>query len=463
MEEAEKERLIDAYRRIDQCLNGRFEKDVRLYLPMEDIEELKKIIYQGKYEKIIDKFNLKRQRYSAEVLANVIIKNAWLMKDDKAFRILRPIFEECDIDYFSAIMNDGILNHTIEMPKKFRTNIILMYLKRLDADTCKKLLAENPLFLNDMSFRSACIYPILKDKSLADRYAAFNDYVKKWPGLLEVSSDYKELFPKEQVNEEGFCHLIFENQVISDSNFELNQFWINKLNIDGLKIILSLLKDYFRDNASNQKKGKNVVSRLFVVINRDLSALPELADAFVTACTNLDKTTCNKVIQYYCEKTKSPEAKKILQQVLDRHAIHIDQRKNELQDIEGITEILNDNRYISDGLMGYLVISFYKQYQKEYLSCLSDIQSNCNNENNFNDFAYELATRRLQVFPNYMLYLLEYVVPYDEKIKNKCLQYFKDHDILREKGKLKLSKKVVQAITDFIKSNDFELFKKLTY
>lgn len=42
MEEEVKERLIDAYRRIDQCLDGRFEKDVRLYLPIEDIEELKK-------------------------------------------------------------------------------------------------------------------------------------------------------------------------------------------------------------------------------------------------------------------------------------------------------------------------------------------------------------------------------------------------------------------------------------
>lgn len=43
MEEEVKERLIDAYRRIDQCLDGRFEKDVRLYLPIEDIEELKKL------------------------------------------------------------------------------------------------------------------------------------------------------------------------------------------------------------------------------------------------------------------------------------------------------------------------------------------------------------------------------------------------------------------------------------
>lgn len=119
MEEEVKERLIDAYRRIDQCLDGRFEKDVRLYLPIEDIEELKKIIYEGKYEKVLEKFRLKKERYSADVLANILIKNAWLMKDDGKYGILHPVFKECEIAYFSAIMNDGILDHTIEMPKNF--------------------------------------------------------------------------------------------------------------------------------------------------------------------------------------------------------------------------------------------------------------------------------------------------------------------------------------------------------
>ena len=432
MEEEVKERLIDAYRRIDQCLDGRREKDVRLYLPIEDIEELKKIIYEGKYEKVLEKFRLKKERYSADVLANILIKNAWLMKDDGKYGILHPVFKECEIAYFSAIMNDGILDHTIEMPKKFRANIILLYLKRLDGSTCRKMLDENPLFLNDINFRAVCIVSILKEMALEERYRAFNNYVKKWPGLLEVTTAYKDVFPKDKINEEDFCELIFSGQIVDNQRSLLNDFWINMLTVDGLKIILTLLNNYFRSHASDSAKGKTIVSKLFPVINRDLD---KLADDFVNACTSLDHPACKTVLQEFCKRIQSPRAKDIMIQALQEQGIQIEHKENTLADADTIAEKLSGYR-ISDKLMGFLVISFSKQYKDDYEFMLSKIQTECSSDDNFNLFVYELAVRRLSSYPNYMMYLLEYIVPSDPRIKKKCLEFFEGQDILREKKKM---------------------------
>ena len=80
MDEKDVVALADAYGRINDSLNERFEQDIRLYIPMEGLENLKKMIYHGEYDKLVEKYTLKK--YSAEVLANVWIKNAWLMRKD---------------------------------------------------------------------------------------------------------------------------------------------------------------------------------------------------------------------------------------------------------------------------------------------------------------------------------------------------------------------------------------------
>ena len=61
MDRNEMEAVVGALKRINRCLDERFEKDADLYLAPEQVEEIKKLIYGGKYDKLVKECSQKKQ------------------------------------------------------------------------------------------------------------------------------------------------------------------------------------------------------------------------------------------------------------------------------------------------------------------------------------------------------------------------------------------------------------------
>lgn len=474
MDDIDMKQIVDAYMRIDKSLSGRFEKDVRLYLPMEDVEELKKFIYQAKYERILEKYRLKPNKYTAEVLANVLIKNAWLMQKDKGYKNLFQIFKQCDIYYLSNIMTDGILDNKIEMPLKFRSELISLYLQRLDSNTCEQILCQNHSFLNDSQLRASCACSALKDLPIELRYNKFNEYAHKWPNILLAKREIIELaFPKKEINDVVVCEQILKDYMVSsDERIELN-FWIEKLSTNGLRNILILLKTYFQQHSVDERRGKVIAGRIVKILQRDLN---NLIDSFADACSSLNRRVATIVAQEVHKRFASEESRRIIENALEEYHIEFEEKENNLADIDFIAEKIDDGN-ISPKLMGFLVISFDKQYRKTYEKSLREIKRKLSYNGGFDDddyydedyydedyddFVCELAIRRFPNFVPYMLYVMENIAPNDRNVRNKVLKIFEDKDILRTGRKGKLRADEYGQIAEFIKNYDFELFKRLT-
>lgn len=458
MDDITMKQIADAYNRIEQSLSGRFEKDVRLYLPMEDIEELKKLIYQGKYEKILEKYRLKKNKYTAEVLANVLIKNAWLMQGNAKRKELFPIFEQCDIEYLSNIMRDGILDNKIEMPLEFRSDLISLYLQRLDSLTCENMLEQNPSFLNNSQLRAACVCSAVKELSVEERYLKFNKYAKQWPNILMAQSVFKSLFSKKEVNDMDICECILKDQIVSFDNRLERNFWFDMLDIHGIRNVLILLKSYFCEHSSDIKKGKIIAGRILILLQRDLN---NLSEAFADACTSLDRAAREAVAQEVYKRLPDEKSRRTISAALAEYGVEFEEKQNEFADIDTISEKLNDV-YLSPKLLGFLIISFDKQYRKTYSQSLQRLKDECWDDDSYNMFVCELAIRRFPSFVPYMLYVMDEIAPYDERVMDDVLKTFENKDILRTGKKSKLSKEEYLQISNFIKQNNFELFKMLT-
>ena len=102
MDRNEMDAVIGALKRINRCLDERFEKDADLYIASEQVEDIKKIIYKGNYAKIAKECSPQLKIFSPRAMVNVLIKNAWLMRNT-CYKKLRPVFESCEFFYLQSI------------------------------------------------------------------------------------------------------------------------------------------------------------------------------------------------------------------------------------------------------------------------------------------------------------------------------------------------------------------------
>ena len=161
MEQEDWTGILDALKSINHSLDERFEKDANLYISMEDTDKLKRTISLGHYRQIADR--LKHGQFSAEALTNVVIRNAWLIRNHK-YDELRGIFDACSFSYFSGVMQDGVFENKIEMPTDFRILLLTVFLERADSLTCTQMLQQNIQFLNNVKLRAICVLQALKEQ-----------------------------------------------------------------------------------------------------------------------------------------------------------------------------------------------------------------------------------------------------------------------------------------------------------
>ena len=448
------EAVYDSYKRIDQSLSERFEKDVRLYAPMEEVESIKKLLYNGNYQVILDKYNLKK--ITPEVLTNIIIKNAWLMKSMKGAEVLKPIFNGCEKRYLQYIMLDGIFDNKIDMPRELRFLLIEDYLSRIDSFEAEQILQQRQPFINQPQIRITCIISALRDLPLTDRYSKFSSYAKETPYIMKKASVFKAIFSIEDV-EKYLVKPIFDDHIknLNKNEFEFQSrlFWSNFFNNEATLKIFSFLEEYFKGHASQIEMCKTVAKNISLLIKKD----PEnFCSAFVQAVLALDADARNSVIRKIYNDNKDQQ--KYLSEALEKFGITPPSPDpGSKVTWEKIVDVLNQT-YNFCRAKGWLVYNFEKISKRNALKNLDRLREEVD-ENTYSKFICELVQQR----PYKVFYLTYAITHLDLSVKRNnlrhILQCIEKNDVLNNSN---LDPNRKRQILQFVKKYDFEMFKRLT-
>lgn len=451
MDANEMKTVLDALERINRSLDERFEKNADLYIAPEQVEKLKHLIRLGNYPQIVKECALKK--YSANVLANVLIKNAWLMHKSQYF-ILQPIFDECDYSYLHAVMNDGVFSNKIEMPSGFRRQLLTTFLKRSSTKLCRKMLELNPplLFLYDSELRAICVRQALAGEPILERYRLFNDYVKQSKNILQEKI-VAELFPAEDFTNE-LRERIFKDHI--ESSTDATQFWMNRLSAADIPFIMAQFKNICRRNSSDWPFCQKVFGNLYPLCKYDFETF---AKKFAEACDCMDDWRKEKLAQSFINRVQDNKQEKFLRDELDQYDI-TPKEKGNLADVDGIIKFMNEDTYPQfNKRISYLTASFDKKYHDDYENILEQIRSEVLSQR-FEKFCLSLVKYKRFWQPDYLLYAIDHLVPDDadknHPIVKELLEHIRDKNILKQQRD-----KNIGRVTDFVKAKDFDLFTQL--
>jgi len=452
MDKNEMDSILGALERINRSLNERFEKNADLYIAPETVEKLKKLIYVGNYPHIA-KYCTVMKKFSAEVLANVLIQNAWLMRSPK-FEQLQPVFEECNKNYLQSVMVESVLDNKIEMPPEFRLQLISIFLSNGDSVMCRQMLEQNPqpLFLNHPQLKAICIRQALKNETLIERYKLLNDYFEKNKELLMQEKILNELFPTNEFTE-TLKQKIFEEQIKPSTSTW--HFWINTLVKDGVSFIMEQFKQYCKLNPSRISEAKGLLGKLQTVSNNDFKTF---AEKFAQACAYMDGDRKEGLAKSLLSRINAGSAEeKILIAAFNRNGIS-NVTRNELADINEIIKCFNEyTRQKYEHSRAYFAKSFDTNYYSKCEKMLDKLQEEIP-ESRFEDFCFFLVKSKFWHL-KYLLYAIDYLedAESNDDLVKKILMHIKDKNILQNyKNDPNIGK-----IIDFVKSNDFDLFVEL--
>ena len=450
MDKNEMTAVLGALERINRSLDERFEKDADLYIAPEQVEKLKHLICLGNYLQIVKECTLKK--YSANVLANVLIKNAWLMRNNR-YNLLQPIFDECDYSYLQNIMRDGVFDNKIEMPSEFRLQLIATFLEKGEPLMCRQILGQKLLFLNHPMLKAICVRQALKDEPIINRYRLFNEYVKQNKNILTREDKVAKLFPAKDFTD-NLRAQIFEDQIKQAT--DATYFWLNRLGAADILFMMEQYKKFCRLNSSNLNECKNVFGRLQILYKNDFETF---AKKFAEACTCMDGNRKERLAHSFLNRIQNKDEEQFLRDALDDYNIILEE-KGTLANIEEIARRLTtDADYQYRKAVGYLTASFDKKYYSDYENNLNQIYRLVP-LSRFEDFCLNLVKFK-HWHLGYLLYAIKHLVPTgankNNPIVSELLEYIRDKDILRTN---KYNSNIGEII-EFVKTKDFDLFTRL--
>lgn len=468
MDENELEELDKALKQINRCLDERFEENADLYIAPEQVEDIKNLIYAGNYDRLAKECSPALKKFSPQVMAYVLIKNAWLMRSPR-YATLKPIFEECGYNDLKIIMEKSVLDNKIAMPSDFRFFLIKIYLNNTPSENCRQMLEQNPTFLNNVTLRALCLRQILKDVvDITARYKIFYKEVKSTPALLTQGKILSEMFQHDKFNDD-FMESVFDDNLVDEST--CTQFWIDTFGAESIPDIMSNFKSYCRRHSSNQRKCSEVLGRVFRIGKKDFAVF---ANLFADACNCMDGFANKKSLASKClNLTKDETEGTILKNALKNIGLDFDDmEKGTLADIDEIKEALCED-HITDGKYKYLVASFHNKYRRNYKQKLDEIRRDINEDvfgdpetayEHFEKFCCCLVERtelNLQQNLKYIIYVIDNLVaPYadrDDNIVKHLLNHIERHNIFATCQGIN----GIAEIKNFVHDKDFDLFCKL--
>lgn len=461
MDKSEMGAIYNALERINKCLDERFEANAKFYIAPEHVEKLKKLIYIGNYPQLV-KHCFVLKTFSAEVMANVLIKNAWLMKKNPKYCQLKQIFETCDNRYLQSVMRDGgVFENKLDMPSAFRLILIEIFLNRADPMMCRQILSQNVRFLNRPRLRAACIVKAIKDEPSVSRYLLFKKYVNEKPGLLTEENILKELFPPKDITDS------LKEEFFKDlgADFKFSKFLINRLSKDDAEYIFNAFYKFCRSNPTSTDKADKILPHLFNLARKDSEKnIRLLATYLAKSFYVLDGQGAKIRLAGKAMNQIKLEEESFFIQEFAKYRINVENvEKRGLANLDGIIEALNEDR-ITQGKYRYLVKSFKDQYSDDYLNKLEELRQQVYDEDVFKEFCFylvELTHYNHKINMQYLTYFIENLIETtDDKfdLVKRILKYIEDNNIFNTCRNIN----GIHQVRAFVKEKDFELFSRLT-
>ena len=458
MDANEIDALFGALKSINKCLDERFEKNAKLYIAAEYVEKIKSLIYAGNYRRIVDEYVLS-QMFSPEIISNVLIKNAWLMRNNN-YEIFKPIFEVCNYKYFQTFMIDeGVFDNKIEMPVDFRLMIIKIFLERADDNYCRKILEENfqldvysqnPRFINRPEMRALCVYLALKNMSPLDRYENFKKCAEQWQELLseDATPILIKLFDDEALTNPVKDKIILEYfNKNDDFSKNMSFFWIACLSAENAEYMCSRFVDACKLRPGSWEAVDKIIPNLFFLMWKNKVTRQTLADYSVKACKVMNGENKTKLAERIVMRAKD---KNFFINEFRNNDITAAERK--LLDVEEMVDILNRSR-VTEKQYKFLVVSFRKQFAESELNTLKAQV----NYAHFREFCCCLVEQSFSPFnTQFLLYTIKNVIASsdtksDSTVK-RMLEFIKNNpNVFKYNADVK----------DFVRQKDFELFRVL--
>ncbi len=249
--------------RIREALNRRFEKNAELYISNQDIQKIKNLLWTSSFETIAKWSQM--QRYSPEILAKVILKNAWLIQavSPRKMERLMPVFNNCNPKLFSEIMKE-VIENKIDTPLNLVRMLEPLYYDSVEMEKCQQILDNGH---NDIKILEICFRRIIKRISFAEE---LYEEIKKYFGMYPESENIREVDVSHLKTEQQklFLNTIFKNEIIDSDTDQWG--WIdifNKFGQTAFDLAINYLSGLSEFRNPNQKRVVNLI--IARIVNSD--------------------------------------------------------------------------------------------------------------------------------------------------------------------------------------------------
>ena len=465
MDEVMWKTLQTTLRRVEKTVNTRFEKDTDLYIAKDDLEWLKKKLYEGNYELVAKRL---KTGLKAEALTRVIIENAWLLPNNR-YGPLLDVIKKCSKGYMGhgSIMA-GILEDKYDLPKEFRDKVAEICFAEMDGHTAEAMLQQGvnvlPILYN-VTLSLRCFNSAVASLPPMEKYQRFTDYAKN-KNEVYASTQWRVL-------DKIFSDEVLTNEVL-DAAFRTNfltdgaggyRYWryVFEKRCKPQELI-QRAGQIFEAHSAEETLCRNVWFRIAPVI-KTTEAVESFFDMLRRVAPlwhrnrldRLGEKVVNKLQEVNVEYARTAA-------LICQEAGMINAKVTEtdnLPDVDAIVEKLQGMELGEQDLRRMAKEFNDKYWKNNQIKHLDEIRDKLLDEDeysNFVTFCGHLAERN-PGYPPYLIYVIRRFT--DEDTIAWMLQIIKNNNLLHHPN-LNKHRDEWEIVADFVKRHDFDLFKTLT-
>lgn len=300
--------LDKTLQRIQTALNKRYERDAEMYVSRQDALEIKRLLYNGEYDALLNMANAKV--INEVVLSHVVINNLWLVGQTKDYyrNKLGKIFDFADSSFLEKVRAD-LDSRSIEIDLQTKELLLKTIYKKASANVCRQYLDGNTHRSNKI-IKVAFSRLIQVTDSISDKVKVISRYFIKYPFLANdgdilqgaysnLADDRKAEFIEEIVG-------IIRSSIIEGTDPQEAYKAVLFISDDAYNQVNQILKYFAYDTFKFEKYRFNVActlmnSYIFTVykqagIRQDYSQLQEILNCFIEEYITLIKFGEGKLI-----------------------------------------------------------------------------------------------------------------------------------------------------------------------
>lgn len=469
--EIDRKKIMETLERVRYSLNCRFEKDANLFVSSQQIQEIKGMIKDGKWQGIFGMFQT--NHLSSEILTIAIIKNSWLANENISVNDIKqyiiPILDMCEVDIYTDIA-ERVINNRIYMPYQIKQSIQIIYYKKVDIELCRKILDGKDILTDNIEVLKQCFYRVLDTcKKAHEMYYAIDGYVKMYSQLsanYKIVSSYIRRLDRNEAWKKEFTDYIFEKKIENNENPDI--VWINIFRALG-KYAVDKCLDYLRYELEDEDKMARQIIKLYIVhgIDKDEESREYYIEQWQEIFLEESDFCLRKEFIFAVRRIKNEEAKaQLIDMMLDVDDLPrmLISKLTEIKEEEEQKEKISDSEELLEKVvegygskeekhLKYLVYVLRESENKDEL--LKGLMESLNIEE-IQDFFILILNINFDKFYNQLVckYIVEFI---ESGAENRA----KENMYAKFKKVLEGKRPNFVEVKQLLQKRDFELYKKL--